>query len=310
MDKNTLSDVMNGAAYTFEPCTLHLILFADAATYNKSGNRSQWFVFSALVELPPILRYTEENIIFHSSWSGSNPDFNTYFEKYNGEIDILLKNGLLINKTHYKFKVHLFIADAPARAKGCVCSSFNGKYGCIKCMHPTIYKTKTIYPKLKTVQNFEVIRRNREGEIISRTKPFKELKSINIRSNSMYNEQVLRALQTGNPHLGIKGYSYLSNWIRIPRMVIFDKMHMSDIGTFKTMFNNFFDSVKEDYSLSILIFYILILCSAELCFIFLFHNEKYSLKKYSFVRCFPMGVIRDPNGIKDNFLQLIFSILN
>jgi hypothetical protein len=40
MDKNTISDVMNCAAYTYAPNLLHLILFADAATYNKSGNRS------------------------------------------------------------------------------------------------------------------------------------------------------------------------------------------------------------------------------------------------------------------------------
>ena len=40
IDKTILCDVMNGAAYTYEPNTLHLILFADAACYNKSGNRS------------------------------------------------------------------------------------------------------------------------------------------------------------------------------------------------------------------------------------------------------------------------------
>jgi hypothetical protein len=38
-----------------------------------------WAVFSTLVELPPILRSSYGNIIFHSSWTGSNPDFNVYF---------------------------------------------------------------------------------------------------------------------------------------------------------------------------------------------------------------------------------------
>ena len=37
--------------------------------------------FFTLVELPPALRSCYENIIFHSSWNGSNPDFNIYLEK-------------------------------------------------------------------------------------------------------------------------------------------------------------------------------------------------------------------------------------
>ena len=83
MNPNFLSDLMNGEAYVYEENMFNLVLFADAANYNKSGNRSMWAVFSTLVELPPILRSSYENIIFHSSWTGSNPDFNLYLEFYN-----------------------------------------------------------------------------------------------------------------------------------------------------------------------------------------------------------------------------------
>jgi hypothetical protein len=69
---------MNGDAYEFKENQLNLIMFADAATYNKSGNRSMWAIFSSVVELPPSLRHQVENIIIHSTWSGSNPDFNLY----------------------------------------------------------------------------------------------------------------------------------------------------------------------------------------------------------------------------------------
>ena len=55
---------MNGKAYEHEEDTFNLVLFADAANYNKSGNRSMWAVFSTLVELPPALRSCYENIIF------------------------------------------------------------------------------------------------------------------------------------------------------------------------------------------------------------------------------------------------------
>ena len=69
-------------------------MFADAATYNKSGYRSMWAIFSAIIELSKLLRYSAENIIFHSSWTGSNPDFNIYLEKYNTQIDFILESEL------------------------------------------------------------------------------------------------------------------------------------------------------------------------------------------------------------------------
>ena len=251
VDKNTLCDVMNGAAYTYEPNLLHLILFADAASYSKSGNRSQMFVFSAIAEMPYYKRYWLENVVFHSSWSGSKPDFNKYLEKYNNEINILIKNGLFVNNTHYRFKVLIFIADAPCRCEGCACTSFNGKYGCIKCLHPTIFTTKTIYPKLETVKNWKIVKKDLDGNITKETQPFASLQSIKLRSNKTYNEQVLQAVSSGRTYFGIKGYSYLSEWIEIPRMVLYDKMHLTDIGTFKYLFNLLLDTneTKAPYGL-------------------------------------------------------------
>ena len=52
-DRNYLIDVMNGRLYTFEKDTFNLVLFADAAAYNKSGNKSMYAIFSEIVELPP-----------------------------------------------------------------------------------------------------------------------------------------------------------------------------------------------------------------------------------------------------------------
>ena len=146
--------------------------------------------------------------------------------------------------------MHIFIGDAPCRCKSCNSNSFSGKYGCIKCLHPTIYTTKTIYPKLETVREWEVIKRDRFGSIISITRPFKDLDRIRNRSNSIYNQQVLEAVTKNETYQGIKGFSYLSNWVDIPRMILFDKMHMSDIGTFKSIFFLLLDSNNKEYSLS------------------------------------------------------------
>lgn len=198
---------------------MNLILFSDGVTYNKSGNNSIWALLSAIAELPPILRGSLENILFHSIWSGSSPDFNTWFQKYNTEIDILLQNGLIWNGILFKIKIHAFVADAPARSKACNSVQFNGKYGCIKCLHPTVYNSnRTIYPNLS---------------------------NIDLRSNLKYNLQVLESEKLNQPFEGIKGFSYLSNWLKIPDNVLFDYMHMSLLGTFKAMINNFFDSTNS-----------------------------------------------------------------
>lgn len=71
-----ISDVINSEMYSYEKNTINLLLFANAESYIKSGNKSIWAIFSEIVELPPILRHAAENTIFHSSWSDSNPDFN------------------------------------------------------------------------------------------------------------------------------------------------------------------------------------------------------------------------------------------
>ncbi len=44
---------------------------------------------------------------------------------------------------------------------------------------------------------------------------------------------------------------HLSKWLNIPDGVYLDKMHLCDIGTFKSIFNSFFDAKKkqEDYYL-------------------------------------------------------------
>ncbi|RNA17405.1 hypothetical protein BpHYR1_013018 [Brachionus plicatilis] len=73
---------MTGESYIYKKNCLNLILFVDSVTYNKSGTNSIWNILSAIVELPPILRASFENIIFNSSWTGSQPDFNLWLQKY------------------------------------------------------------------------------------------------------------------------------------------------------------------------------------------------------------------------------------
>lgn len=215
--------------WVYEENKLSLILFTDAVNYVKSANKSIWAIFSCIAELPPLLRCSYDNILFHSMWSGPNVDFNLFLEKYNSNIDEVIKNGLFFNNKKITIKIHAFIADSPARSKATNTKQFNGKYGCIKCYHPSARNsdnTSTIYPVLKKIQ---------------------------IKTNENYVNDVNEAISKNKPVNGVKGFTYLSNWLTIPESILYDYMHMCLIGSFKKMIEFFFDSKnkQKDYYIGI-----------------------------------------------------------
>ena len=66
-----------------------------------------------------------------------------------------MEDGIFIDdlKLNVTVKVHVFISDAPARCKACNTIQFNGKFGCIDCMHPTTRpEHTTIYPILPKIE--------------------------------------------------------------------------------------------------------------------------------------------------------------
>lgn len=140
--------------YLEEDNTVSLILFIDGVTYTKSVSNQMWAIFSGLVELPSILRSAYENIIFHSLWSGPDLDFNKFLTEFNSEIDDLLTNGFLFNGLDLTILLHVFLADSPGRSKVLYSHQFNGKFGCIKCLHPTTHPSHTtIYPFLNNIKD-------------------------------------------------------------------------------------------------------------------------------------------------------------
>ena len=185
-------------------------MFADGVNYNKSSSKTIWALLSSIVELPQFLRESHGNIIAHSLWSGSNPDFNVFLECYNKQTSDLLKNGLPFRGKTIRFKIHFFCGDAPATAKMVKSIQFNGKFGCLKCLHPTSRLNRTtIYPYIK---------------------------DIPLRTNEIYEAQVKECLAKSKPFEGIKDEAFLSLWLTIPENVHREYMHASLIGSFKRMF--------------------------------------------------------------------------
>ena len=83
-----MSDIIDGYSYKHEIDTLSLVIFIDAAVIAKSVNKSMTAFFSTIAELPPNLRHSSENILFHSTWYGSNPDYNEFLESFNSQTDL------------------------------------------------------------------------------------------------------------------------------------------------------------------------------------------------------------------------------
>jgi hypothetical protein len=92
--------------------------------------------FSTIGELSPLLRNCTRNIITHSLWTGSTPDFNIFLARYNNQLDHLLKNGIFIKEVDINItvKCHVFIADAPETAAVLNMNKFNCKFGCLQCV--------------------------------------------------------------------------------------------------------------------------------------------------------------------------------
>jgi hypothetical protein len=226
LQKETMiTDLCNGSNYDFEDDKISLILFTDAVTYTKSvSNKSMWACFSCIAELPPALRFSAENILFHSLWSSSFVDFQLYLKKYNNAIDNIIKTGVMWNGKKIKVEVLGFIADSPARSKAINSLQFNGKFGCIFCLHPTARNSKN------TTQIYPI------------------LPDIPIRTNKVYIEQI----KTGTPEVpfkGIKGPTHLHKWIDIPSGVILDYMHLCLLGSFKTILTYILDNKNKKHDL-------------------------------------------------------------
>ena len=75
-----------------------LILFFDGANYYKSNNDPIHAFFSSIAELQPILRNSNSNIITHSLWCGSVPDFNVFLSIFNKALEKILINGISIDQ--------------------------------------------------------------------------------------------------------------------------------------------------------------------------------------------------------------------
>ena len=72
-----------------------------------------------------------------------------------------------------------------------------------------------------------------------------------IRTEQRYKQQVQEIINRNDIFEGIKGSTYLSNWLRLPTGTVIDYMHASLLGVTKHLLNIWLsiENSKEDYCL-------------------------------------------------------------
>ena len=63
----------------------------------RRASKQMGAIFDSIPELPSMLRFSYENILFVSLWSGPDLDFNIFFREYT-QIDDLINIGLEFNR--------------------------------------------------------------------------------------------------------------------------------------------------------------------------------------------------------------------
>jgi hypothetical protein len=71
--------------------TINLLVFADGVSFRKSKTATMVVMLSSIIELPPLLRSSYQNIATHFLICSSAPDFELFFESNSKSMFILKK---------------------------------------------------------------------------------------------------------------------------------------------------------------------------------------------------------------------------
>jgi hypothetical protein len=90
--------------------------------------------------------------------------------------------------------------DTVARPKVLNVIQFNGKFGCLHCLHP--------------------------GKTVSTGRHCYPCETYDLRSDELRLDQVKKSLKNKTPYQGVKGKAYLSKFLKIPNAIFLDSMHL------------------------------------------------------------------------------------
>ena len=153
--------------------TILLAFNTDGVQLTESSTNEFWPIYGKIQSGKPFLI---------ALWYGhSKPnDFNEFFQDFVEEAICLEDNGICIRKKQYKFEIHFFSADTPAKAYSLMVKAPAGYWSCTKCR----VKGQRI---IRIIKKAKVGNRNKKGKLknklIKKGQKNKKLKDKVIRSN-------------------------------------------------------------------------------------------------------------------------------
>jgi hypothetical protein len=195
----------------------------------KVGNQQIWPILLAINELPPNIRFKQENLLFAGAWAGTNkPDFVAFFSELAKRFVTLSSTGLAIKKPNGEeamIKAYIITATADNPAKDGLLNKvgYNGFDGCANChQHGTLAVNKNGVPTIVCY-------------------PFDEDAYHDLRTDETIREDAEKADETGEKQRGISGISVLMFFSGLCMWLPLDYMHSVDLGPMKKQLLLWFD---------------------------------------------------------------------
>lgn len=143
---------------------LGVICNTDGVSIFKSGCTTLWPIYLEIANLPPSIRFRQDNILISGVWVGqSKPPMKSIFNETLKDIDHLNSIGFDYvspeGQVTIRLKLLFGVFDLIAKAQVLNIKQFNGYHGCPTCLNPGEYHGVHVYSpgkfQLRTDYSFE-----------------------------------------------------------------------------------------------------------------------------------------------------------
>lgn len=159
---NGLSYILKYEHFVFKNNSIPLIINVDGLPIATSSASQFWPILASVYSENNISTPFPIGIYFGSSKPES---VSTYLEQFISEFQSL-ENEIIICDTKYSLKIYCIVCDAPAKCFLLSIKSFNGYFGCTRCVQEGEYVNgRVVYPEMSSeLRTNEMFRNQSYGE--------------------------------------------------------------------------------------------------------------------------------------------------
>lgn len=238
-----------------------MILNADGVPVFHSNNKSLWPVFLNVLELPPSLRFKEENTVIAGLWFGKKPNVNLILSPLLPSFQTMLKGFSVqpFGRNEAKNVQGLVLAatcDLPAKIMMLGMASYSGHFGCQICK---IEGGSVKIVKKSKKKKEGTGKEEKQEETSTKVWVYKYTKDLALRNHDetvQFSKRAQSLLEiTKDPKTQVCGVKFPSAMFKIMpdaiRGFAVDDLHTIYLGVTKTVTNLWFDAKHSSKPFSI-----------------------------------------------------------